>query len=355
MKAIVYCVAFLVASAASAAGADEPSGRRHFFTVQVTEYANGPFAKQRVPKGDVAAFPEAFGASGWKGVHVHLADATKSGAKPTAAEIRKALDAFARDERLGTDDEVICYFSGVGFYSRDGATFCPSGADLKDPDSMILVAELVQRVKLLPCRRKLLVLEACSNPIGARVALHQPEAPAADSVTRPAALKKPGAFVLIEAASEGQYAYNCPQSGYGILTCQLLKALRDPETAQDGRVTVAALASHLRRTVPANSAELYAAEQKPVITEVSSIDWVLATVTKPVAKPTPAPMPPVTPAPSEIAVRPPVPSPPSAPMQVPPTGRPAPTPPGPSMARNDHPVLRQAAIQGARYGLSRIK
>ena len=353
MKAIASCAALLVASVASAAGADEPSGRRHFFTVQVTEYANAPFTKQRVPKGDVGAFPEAFGASGWKGATVQLADGQTKGAKPTAAEIRKALDAFARDERLGTDDEAIIYFSGVGFTSRDGATFCPSGADLKDPDSMILIAELVQRVKLIPCRRKMLVIEACSNPIDARVALQQPEPPAADSVTRPGALKKPGAFVLIEAASEG-YAYNCPKSSYGIATCQLLKAMRDPDAAPDGRITVAAIKSYLCRTVPASSTELYAAEQKPVVTEVSSLDWVLATVAKPVAKPTPVP---ATPAPSEVVVRPPVQTPPSAPVQVqaPPTGRPVQAPPGPSMSRPDHPYARQALVQGARYGLSRIK
>ncbi len=351
MKASACCAALLVASVASAAGADEPSGRRHFFTAQVTEYANGPFAKQRVPKGDVAAFPEAFGTSGWKGVHVHLTDAATKGAKPTAAEIRKALDAFARDERIGTDDEAIFFFSGVGFFSRDGAAFCPSGADLKNPDSMILIAELVQRVKLIPCRRKMLVIEACANPIDARVALHQSEPPVGDSVTRPVALKKPGAFVLIEAASEGQYAYNCPNSSYGIATCQLLKALHDPEAAPDGRVTVAALKSYLCRTVPASSTELYAAEQKPVITEVSSIDWVLATVAKPTAKPAakPAPMP----GPSEVAVRPPVQSQPNprAPTPGPTAGRPA---PAPVMSR-DHPVLRQAAIQGVRYGLSRIR
>ncbi|MBM3983969.1 MAG: caspase family protein [Planctomycetes bacterium] len=361
MNRLALCAALAGALIGTAAHASEPAARRHFVTVQVTEYPkDGPFARLRPAKRDTTALPDAFGYPGRPGVHVRLSDAPGStGPKPTAADVRKALADLATDDRLGPDDEIIVHVSAIGFESPTGPVVCPSGAALDDPDSMILVAEIAQRVRLIPVARKLIVVDSCRNIVKATVKYHEPAVPKADSVTRPEGLEKPTSFVLVQAASKGQYAYNCRNSDFGILTCQLVAALREAEATKDGGITTSAIRDFLLLTVPKASREAYQAEQVPHVSDDSSAVWVLARVTKP------APEPPQPPKGEGIAGAPP--KPPggtggasgasgNTSWYTPPQPKPpAYQAPAPRPDRPDRPVLKAAATQALRYGLSKIR
>ncbi len=190
--------------------------------------------------------------------------------QPTAANIRAALAELAT--RARGDDEVYVLVAGVGFQARvGGAIFCGSDAvDLSNPEALIPVEELVDYVKAIPCRRRCLAIDACRQFIDTSIKKQEVPLPPSDSMSMPLDLQKPGTFVLLEAASAHQLAYN-DDSGLGLFFRAMINGLTGKaDASNDGNVTMTELCAFVRRAVPAEARDLRQSVQHPQVSITGS-------------------------------------------------------------------------------------
>lgn len=374
MLRTTYALLSVLAVAAGAPAADPTPGRRHVVLINVTRYPASPLlpqlrATQREAEGLVTRLTTR---PAERTTVVRLTDESgvKDATAPTAANIRSVLTKLAA--AVEPDDEVFVLAAGVGFEARTGAAFAPGDADLARPETLLLVAEMADLVKGLNCRRRLLMFDACRQPIDVTVPRTERGAPpAADSSTRPTALTRPGTFAVIQASSAHQLAYNCKQSGLGLLFCQAVTGLAgEADVNRDGTVTVAELAAFIRASVPVAAREVHQSAQHPEITVTASEveDWAVCPCPKPSARPDQTASAPATSNPGGWNTSP-VASP-AVPTRTAPAVATYDAPTNPSYSadprvvrsvpqataqQRDYPLVRQAARAGIAYGLSRIR
>jgi hypothetical protein len=199
--------------------------------------------------------------------------------KPTAENIRSLLKTLS--ELAQEEDEVILFFAGHGFENETGSVYCPSDASFSDPNRMIYVKELTDRLNAMAPQRKLLILDACREfRDNLEVKYVAPENPLGETTFQkqvdPKAMR-----VVIEACSSGGYAYEMPGTQSGIVTTVLLEALTGKaDSSRDGEITIRELVDHLRSGVPRRAREARQVSQMLDIRDGSDGNWLIANCPK---------------------------------------------------------------------------
>ena len=196
--------------------------------------------------------------------------------EPTAEGVRTALKDFAT--RVTAKDRVVIVMLGHGINTKkQGDIFCTSDTDFADPKSMILVSEIVERVRAMKAREKIVFIDACrkildkyqardtngvpltgtdGKPTLKEIAVdvQQPEAPTRNTVTAPIVPDK-SRTVVVQSCKAGQKAYIVDSTGKAIMTSRLLEAVNGAADIgseggnADGVVDIAEILNYLREHV----------------------------------------------------------------------------------------------------------
>ena len=274
---LVMLIALLVTAPAAA------HGTRWVISVGVGKYEHPSFRELRGAEKDAQAVAEAFSKDFPHRVEViamnEQAGRTQAALRPTADNVRKQLERLRA--LIEPDDQVIVYLAGHGCESpRHGAIFFPADTDPNKPSSMLAVTELLARLRVLKARQKMLIIDACREHRQITVKPQMPELPPEDSMSRPMIHEGTTATIYLHACSSGQYAYECPNSKLGILTCQLLAGLKNgADKDGDGIVTAAELLEEVKLSVRKTSKASFKEEQMPQVVDDSNGSWSLARCT----------------------------------------------------------------------------
>ncbi len=220
--------------------------RRIALVVGIDDYDHGTFPSLRFASKDANAVGDLLADPMWGGFdEVFLLTSPE---ETTRVEILAALDDLAAT--LQRNDTFVLYFSGHGSLAADdrGSTLyvCPADANPQQlPYTAISVDTLQRILGKLPCRRRVMILDACHNgEAKSFLALDTREQIARRrSPIDPRVHTRVGeAEAHLFAAAHHQPALEDPELGHGVYTHYLLESLsRRSSTADldgDGVVTV---------------------------------------------------------------------------------------------------------------------
>lgn len=170
----------------------------------------------------------------------------QSGVEVTTATKPKILQSLRIVGRIGASrqDIVIVSFSTHGFESRSGVYLMPTDG-LRDflADTAIYSGTVKETIGKSRAGKKLLILDACrervenSKSSGSGVAM-------SEKFQR--AFAASSGFATLMSCSAGQYSYEDTESGHGVFSKFLLKALRGDSPADDrGFITVGSISEYV--------------------------------------------------------------------------------------------------------------
>lgn len=280
MRWLPPCViAFLTVSSFAIGDETTSKGMRYVIAVAPTKYVNADkFRALAKPEEDAGLLLKALVKDTPSNYAVVLGEKNGSvnpALKPTTANVRQilvSLAAIAKEE-----DEIIFYAGGHGFENDNGSVFCPADASFSDPNSMIYVKEIADRLDAMAARKKLVIVDACREFRDTLdVNYVAPENPLGETTTKKKA--DPDAIrVVIEACNSGQYAYEVPTSQSGILTTVLLEGLeKKADVSRDGQISVRELLDHIRVGVPRKARATRQVSQNLDVRDGSDGLWTLA-------------------------------------------------------------------------------
>jgi WD40 repeat protein len=159
---------------------------------------------------------------------------------------------WLKEQKMTADDVAVLFYSGHGDRDAQGKWWLMSvEADPKNfPQTAVSGAEMKQRLKELPCRRMLVLLDAChSGALGSEdlaVELKQPDC---------------GVVVICSAMSE-ERSWENDKLGHGYFTQALVDGPAGKAGANPaGEITVSRLSVYVEETVPRDTDE----KQHPVV------------------------------------------------------------------------------------------
>ena len=137
---------------------------------------------------------------------------------------------------------------------RSDATLCAEGVSER---------RLAELLRVVPARKKLLVLDTCQSGAAAteRTLIAARGAVETDAIKR---LGRAEGVAIVAAAKASEYAVEVPSLGHGLFTWVLLKGMEGGAAEEDGTVTVFGLFHYLQRELPKVSEEVYARPQYPI-------------------------------------------------------------------------------------------
>jgi serine/threonine protein kinase/tetratricopeptide (TPR) repeat protein len=191
---------------------------------------------------------------------------------PTAERIQETVSALVKDRYPG--DTLLLALAGP-IIVRPGDTasyFCPAGADMAKPATLVSLAEIFQQLAACPAQTKVVLIDG--NRIG-------PTFPARPTAAKPEDLVPPGVTVLL-ATTNGEPGYVHARARHGVFWHFVLRGLRGAAGGGD-TVTVGMLAEYVRERTRQYSDRFYKMEQTPKL--LSSSARALAA---PLAAPEPA-------------------------------------------------------------------
>jgi formylglycine-generating enzyme required for sulfatase activity len=152
--------------------------------------------------------------------------------RPSKGNIERQLNLVLN--LADADDFVVIGFSGHGVHLGGKSFLCPGDCSLDDPDTLIGVDDVYDRLKECAAEFKLVVVDACRNdprPGGGR-------SMTATAGTRALArtlqdLKLPEGVVLLNSCAPGEISWEDEEFGHGVFMHYVLDGLRGAADAND--------------------------------------------------------------------------------------------------------------------------
>jgi uncharacterized caspase-like protein len=194
---------------------------------------------------------------------------------PQCANIRRKLKQLV--EKVGEKDELIVALSGHGVQFR-GETkhyYCPCDADLDDRSTLIDLSEVYRMLATCPCKRKLLLVDACRNDPRSNLSRSSRPAMELESVTRPQEDKIPEGLVALFSCSEGQESMEDPELQHGIFFYQLMKGWHQGAVNVSGQLQLSELVRYATRETTQYAQKRFQAKQIPEQKNEFADSWVL--------------------------------------------------------------------------------
>ncbi len=243
-------------------------GQRYALLVGVQQYDSKELPDLNYSEADVEALAEVLRVSGYPAANVALLTG-KGGARdpqrrPTAERIRAELDALL--QKCGKDDLVLVAFAGHGIELKETKKyyFCPLGAKFAEPQTLVSLNEIYDKLKGCAAGYKLLLADACRNDPGARGPRIIPEEANVPSVTRPQFAAPPGGVMAFYSCSASQYAYEPEDLQHGVFFHFLIEGLKgQADLDGDGEVIREELEAFVKKRVRSYTAEKLKREQWP--------------------------------------------------------------------------------------------
>jgi formylglycine-generating enzyme required for sulfatase activity len=227
-----------------------PRGKKYALLVGVTRYRHARLPDLKYTERDVEDLARLLRGKTGRFDKVTLLTTSRAARKecpaPTAANIRAALQKLMRDK--GKDDLVLVALAGHGVQlrvkdgkrERDEAFFCPSDAQINDPERLISLKRLFDDLNDCGAAVKFLLVDACRNdPREARNL-------DVDTLPRP-----PRGIGALFSCASGQRAFETAKlgGGHGVFFHFVLEGLRGKARDEDGAVTWDDLTKYVRRQV----------------------------------------------------------------------------------------------------------
>ena len=230
---------------------DAPKGRQYALLVGVRNYKKDELRRLDYTENDVTELAQLLRDAGYKRVVLMTqAEAVAQGDNdlvPTGKNIRRQLRSLLEDRQA--EDGVLIAFSGHGVQpTKKGSYFCPMDAEVKDPTTLVSLADVYEDLGKCPAGMKVLLVDACRNNPLADAAKDLDKLDL-ESVTRPQAEKPPGGVAALFSCSEGQRSFESGKFKHGIFFHFVLEGLRGEAANKKGEVLLENLAGYLKGEV----------------------------------------------------------------------------------------------------------
>jgi formylglycine-generating enzyme required for sulfatase activity len=234
--------------------AEEAGDRRYALLVGVKNYQGSGLSNLKYPEDDVQALGEVLRGAGFKRVVVmtqkEALTKDRDELLPTAENIRTQLAALLEDRK--PTDTILVFFSGHGVQPRRSKEllFCPRGANLDDPKTLVSLTEVYDRLRAKDADTKgglkLLLVDACRNdPLEGKGGDERLE-----SVTRPTVPEPPGGVAALFSCSAGQKSYESDAYKHGFFSHFLIEGFKGKAANRKGEVDLLGLARFVKDEMP---------------------------------------------------------------------------------------------------------
>jgi sulfatase modifying factor 1 len=250
------CVAAALTAAAipiwlALARADEDAPRRFALLIGVKDYKGTGLSSLKYTENDAHDLADVLRRGGFRRVVVLSQRAAFEGKDkelfPTAANIRLHLRSILEDRKPG--DTVLVSFSGHGAHlkKRETLFFCPEGAKLDDPATLVSLDDVYAALKASKAGVRVLFADACRNdPLEGKAAGDE----RLESVTRPLLPDPPDGVAAIFSCSKGQKSYESDTFKHGFFSHYLIEALGGKKANRRGEVDLLGLVQFVQDEVP---------------------------------------------------------------------------------------------------------
>ena len=162
-------------------------------------------------------------------------------------------------------DVVVVGFSGHGKHASGGSYLCPADTELEDPETLVAVNGIMERLSRCPASLKLMIVDACRDvlqPGGAKTTR------ASDDMRRFAdGLKQepiPEGVLLLTSCAPGEISWEEKEFGHGVFMHFLLQGLKgQADVNGNGGVTLKELADYTRDETDLYAVRRWTRHQRP--------------------------------------------------------------------------------------------
>ena len=259
LSAMVVCLFAMIGQAA-----DKKAGHQRWaILIGVDDYAQAQ--DLQYCGADQRAFRERLIKSGFDEENVFLLhdEAKEKKYLPFKANIEKQLDLVLG--LLEKDDIVVLAFSGHGLHFGGKSYICPTDAKLDDPNSLVSMDSVYDRLKKSPAAFKLVVVDACRNdprPGGQRsLTPTDGTRQFAQTLERP-----PEGLVLLNSCAPGEISWEEKDFGHGVFMHFLMDGLSgQADENGDGKVSLSELSQYAGRKTKLHVAKKFNDSQRPFL------------------------------------------------------------------------------------------
>ncbi len=261
---IAFCLTvWLIASVQAA---PPRVSQRWALLIGVDDYANAN--RLSYCGADQVAMRERLLAAGFPADHIFLLHdkAEENKFRPSKGNIERQLNNVLK--LADSEDLVVIGFSGHGVYLDSKSYLCPNDAVLNNPETLVELEGVYERLRRCSASLKLVLVDACRNDPrrGGQRAL------AATEETRQLARSLqeahlPEGVVLLNSCSPGEISYEESRFNHGVFMQYVLEALGgEADTSGDGSVSLDELRRYVGPKTKAYVAQKFNDIQRPFIT-----------------------------------------------------------------------------------------
>lgn len=180
--------------------------------------------------------------------------------RPDKATIMAALDEAV--ENSGPRSTILVALSGHGFETPDGeAAFCPEDAKISvsggeiyvDKNSAILISEVAEKLRSDDAKFKLLIVDACRAPAGARTTRGRRSFVTGDA----------SGLAFLQSCSSGESSWEDESVAGGLFTHYFVEGLTGAAADDEGGVSFLGVCDYAARRTKARARALRNASQTP--------------------------------------------------------------------------------------------
>ena len=163
------------------------------------------------------------------------------------------------------DDVVVVAFSGHGVHLDGTSYLCPTNAELDDPETMVSLDVVYERLKTCPASLKLLMVDACRNDprLGGQRSFKPTEGTRqfARALTRP-----PQGLLLLNSCTAGEISWEEKDFGHGVYMHFVLEGLRGKaDSDSNGQISLGELSKYAGRKTKVYVARKFNDSQRPFL------------------------------------------------------------------------------------------
>ena len=247
--AALWTLALVPFSGLSSA-ADAPESRRYAFLVGVNDYGihkDDRLANLSFCVADMKSFQERLEEIGYKRVYCLTTESTLTD-QPLKAQIEERLKRLLADSDMGPSDFVLVALSGhgleLGVGNASRAYFCPADGHSERVETLIPVMWFYEQLAESKAGMKLLVVDACRNPVTPRAGGVKPvlSSEALGFMKSLADTPPPRGIAALLSCQSGQFSHEVPELGHGVFMHYILEGLSGKaDLTGDGWVSLAEL------------------------------------------------------------------------------------------------------------------
>lgn len=230
--------------------ADEPGERRFALIVGVKDYQGTEMSNLKYTENDAHDLAAVLRQAGYRRVVVLTQkvafDEKNEDLFPTAANIRLHLKALLEGRRPA--DTVFVAFSGHGVHLKkeNKLFFCPKGANLNDPKTLLALDDVYEELKQSKAGVRVLVADSCRNdPLDGKAAGDE----RLESVTRPLLPDPPKGVAALFSCAKGQRSFESEALKHGFFMHFLIEGLKK-KANRNGEVDFLGLVKYVTDEVP---------------------------------------------------------------------------------------------------------